>query len=165
MTYDVAITPLEISALFDLKGAPADLAAWAGDTLPAFPVQPNTLIRMGERTLLWTGQNRWLLRAPLVEEAALLAVLRPEEVPAAISIVHVSDTLSFFAITGPDAAAVMAIASPLDLHADVFPETGATFTEAFGLRALVLRRDGGFELAVDRSFAPMVEEYLGRIIG
>ena len=163
MVYDVTIDRLEISALFDLKGPADRLAVWAAAALPPFPERPNTVTHRDARTLIWTGRDRWLLRAPLDHEETLLAVLRPEDAPPEIGIVLVSDTLAFFAITGPGAQDVMAVASPLDLHPRAFPEDGATFSEAFGLRALFLRRAGGFELAVDRSFAAMVAEYLERI--
>ena len=163
MTYDVDISQVDLTALFDLKGSAQELSDWAGTALPPFPTLPNTFTQTGDRKLFWTGEGRWLLRAPIEDEEALLAELRRADAPLQISIVHVSDTLTFFSINGPDAPDVMAIASPLDVHDSVFPANGVSFTEAFGLRALVLRTDGGFELAVDRSFGPMVTEYLARI--
>ena len=163
MTYDVTIRRKDISALFDLKGNADDIAGWAGAALPPLPGAPNTLTRSGNRSLLWIGPDHWLLRGALEDEAELNEALRVEAAPDEISIVLVSDTLAFFDIAGPDAGNVMAVATPLDLHASAFPRDGATFTEAFGLKALVLRSSDGFELAVERSYADMTTDYLGRI--
>ena len=46
----------------------------------------------------------------------------------------------------------MAIASPLDKAQDI-SENGATFSELFGIRALILRQPDGFIVAVERSYA------------
>ena len=37
MTYDVEIKPLELMALFDLKGGRQALSRWCGDGVPEFP--------------------------------------------------------------------------------------------------------------------------------
>ena len=58
---------------------------------------------------------------------------------------------------------LIAIASPLDVDLAQFPADGATFTEAFGQKALVMRRGDGFELAIERSYAPMLRDYFSRI--
>lgn len=158
--YDVAIESLPMQAVIDLKGKPDALAAWCGDVLPPFPARPNSLTRAAGRTLLHIGPGHWLLLADLVEEDGMIAALRPEAAPPRVSVVPVSDSLSHLAVTGPDAAEVMAVATPLDLHPTVFAEDAASFTEAFGIRALVRRRPGGFVLSVDRSFAPMILQAL-----
>lgn len=158
--YDVAIESLPMQAVIDLKGEAAALADWCGEVLPPFPARPNSLTRAAGRTLLHIGPDHWLLLADLVEEDGLIAALRPEAAPPQVSVVPVSDSLSHFAVTGPDAAEVMAVATPLDLHPTVFAEDAASFTEAFGVRALVRRHPGGFMLSVDRSFAPMILQAL-----
>ena len=53
----------------------------------------------------------------------------------------------------------------VDLNVESFPENGTTYTEAFGLKALVCRCEGGYELSVERSFGDMLEDYLSRAIG
>ena len=161
MSYDATIERLPIFALFDLKGSRETLADWAAD-LPEFPDAPNTLTRADDRELCHIGRNRWLLRAPLSDEEALLAALRPADAPPEISVVRVSDTLTFFRIEGPDAAEVLSIGCPLDVHADVFGESAVSHTEFFGLKALVLRSDQGFDCAVEQSFGDMIADYLAR---
>lgn len=161
MAYDVQITESPRAALFDLKGDAAALTAWAGSHLPPLPARPNSLTKAAAQTLCWIGPDHWILRADAAQEDALLAALRPGEAPAELSVVLISDTLVFFALTGPDADQVMAVATPLNftrLAAD-----DVTLTEALGTKALLRRIPGGYEIAVDLSFAPMVQEYLHRI--
>ncbi len=164
MGYDVNLERLEISALFDLKGQPGALAEWAGDHLPPFPKRPNSLTEKNGNTLAYIGRDHWILRADIEQEEALIAALKPESAPPDISIVRISDTLTFFQVTGPDADQIMAIACPLDLHPSVFSKDAVTYSEVFSLKALVQRIDGGFEFAVEQSFGNMVDDYLDRAI-
>lgn len=161
MPYDATIDRLPIFALFDLKGPKEAISGWA-PALPAFPDRPNSLTTQNGLALCHTGPNRWLLRAAIDSEDRLISELRPEEAPPEISIVLVSDTLTFFRITGPDAGEVMSIGCPMDLHEGAFGEDAVSFTEFFGLRALVLRTAGGFDCAVEQSFGDMVQDYLAR---
>ncbi|MCV2866352.1 sarcosine oxidase subunit gamma [Defluviimonas sp. WL0075] len=152
----------EISALFDLKGDPDALRQWAGRILPAFPDAPNRKSVSDRDSLYHIGRNHWILRAEIEREEPLSAALKPDAAPADISIVRISDTLTFFDVTGPDAAQIMAIACPLDLHPATFGDTAVTFTEVFGLKALLCRVADGFEFAVEQSFGNMVSDYLAR---
>ncbi|KIC07625.1 sarcosine oxidase subunit gamma [Leisingera sp. ANG-M1] len=162
MSYDVQIKRHGLHALFDLKGAAADVWDWAGGTLPAQPERPNSRTVKGELDLFYIGRNHWILRAPIEQEEALAAALKPVDCRPDISIVLVSDTLTFFTVIGPQAADVMAVASPLDLHPRQFAEDAVTYTEIFGLKALVQCCGGGFEFAVEQSFGNLVVDYLAR---
>jgi sarcosine oxidase subunit gamma len=162
MSYDVTIRRHGISALFDLKGTPDAVRQWTGNCLPPFPATANQMTTAGDVSLCHIGRNHWILRAGIEREPALEQDLNPAAAPADVSIVKISDTLTFFAVTGPDAAAIMAIASPLDLHPSVFGVNAVSFTEAFGIRALVRRLPDGFELGVDQSFGDMVADMLAR---
>ena len=162
MSYDVTIERMGPCALFDLKGARDAVADWSGEVLPGFPGTPNRRTERDDTELFHIGRDHWLLRTGLEREEALIAALRPDEAPSGISIVRISDTLTFFGLSGADAGQVMAIASPLDLHPSIFPQDAVSFTEAFGLKALVLRRAGGFEMAVEQSYGDMVADYFAR---
>lgn len=166
MRYDLRVEHVEQQAWFDLKGARDDLAAWlAGVGLPPWPDRPNTATSVAGLTLIWFGPEQWLLSAPLEREAEIEAALRPDAAPDTVSLHVVSDSLAVVRVTGPDAAVAMAIATPLDLHPVRFADDAASFTEAFGVRALVTRAPGGFQIAVDRSLADFVVLRLGAIAG
>lgn len=164
MAYDVTITRLPMRALFDLKGSREMLSQCCGDLLPPFSAQPNRMSESGGRRLMSTGPDHWLLMAPLDDEAALAAALQPEGAPQDIAITGLSDTLTFFAVAGPEVQEVMAVATPLDLHPASFPADAATWAEAFGIKALIRRIDDGFEIAIDRSYADWFEDVLKRVV-
>jgi sarcosine oxidase subunit gamma len=162
MGYDADILRIGARALFDLKGARNDLAKWTGDVLPAFPKQHNTMTTIHGIHLAHVGRDHWLVLADLEHEERLESSLNPTNAPVDISIVKISDTQCFFAITGADADQIVSIASPLDIHNRTFPENGATFTQAFGLKSLIIRQTGGYWLAVEQSFGDMMQDYLSR---
>lgn len=162
MSYDVTIQRCDLTALFDLKGASGAIQNWVGDALPPLPDRPNTRSDKNEIDLFYIGRDHWIARAPLSQEGVLEAQLKPTNCPPDISIVRVSDTLTFFRLIGAEAPEVMAIACPLDLHDTVFGTDAVTYTEVFGLKALVLWCADGFEFAVEQSFSDMVEDYLAR---
>ena len=162
MSYEVTIDRIGAQALFDLKGDAGAVRDWVGDAIPAFPKQPNKSTSKDDATLCHIGPNKWILRAPLNAEDALQLALRPEDAPPDISIVRISDTTEFFRITGQDAAQIMCIGCPLDLHPSEFAENAVSFTEFFGIRALVMRAPGGFDVGVEQSFGNMVADYLAR---
>ena len=83
--------------------------------------------------------------------------------PTDVSVTLVSDAYVFFEIEGDDAKALLAIASPVDI--DAMPRKFATFTEAFGQKALPIGREGSFEVAAENSYSPMIEDCLSRAIG
>ena len=111
------------------------------------------------------GREHWLLRAPLEQEDALLFTLLEDQPLPGTLILALSDAYAFFDISGPQARQILAIASPLDTDPRAFPADGATITEAFGQKVLLIRSRTGFEIAVERSYAPMMTDYFSRING
>jgi sarcosine oxidase subunit gamma len=165
MSYEVQIKRGELEALVDLQGSAAAISDWVETGFPEFPKVPNTATTSGELSLYWIAPERWLLRAPLAMEDRLIEMTRPDQAPLEISIVLVSDTLRFFHIEGLDAAQIVAIACPLDTHASIFPPNGVSYTEIFGVKGLLARRDTGFDIATESSFTDMIEDYLQRVTG
>lgn len=165
MTYDARTTSLDLATLIDLKGNQDDFAGALSALDLEFPRQANRASRSGTRELFWIGPDHWLLRAPLAEEDELVALFREAVKADHASVVLISDTLAGFALTGADARQILAVACPLDTDDATFPDDGVTYTEAFGLKALLVRRDYGFDLFADRSFGPMLEDYFARAIG
>lgn len=162
MSYDVQISRLELCAVIDLQGRQEAVASWVGAGFPDFPTSPNTVSTRENLSLYWIAEQRWLLRTDIDNENQLLSITRPDTAPLEISIVLVSDTLKYFQIIGADAAQIISIASSIDTDLSVFPENAVTYTEAFGIKALLLRCAGGFEIAVESSYADMIEDYLQR---
>ena len=126
---------------------------------------PGRSVKTGPIEVLHPAKDHWLVRAPLEQEDALLSALLADPPARDTLILAVSDLYAFFVIAGPQAGQILAIASPLDVDPSVFPAGAATFTEAFGQKVLVLRRGTAFEIAVERSYAPMMNDYFFRING
>ncbi len=164
MAYDVKIQRKLLNALFDIKGSISEVKFHLKEYINSFPSEPNSYISQGNWKILYVGPNHWILMAPISEEQQLVSSLRPYDCPASISIVLISDTLTFFYIDGPDAVDIMSIASPLNLNIDSFTPETATFSEIFGLKALIFRHGDGYQFAVDQSFGDMVSNYLDLII-
>ncbi|MDE0523486.1 MAG: sarcosine oxidase subunit gamma [Boseongicola sp.] len=165
MGYDASFERLPINACFDLKGAESALVEWIGaEVLPDFPAEANCCRKADGVSLDHVGPRHWLLQANIDREDELNAALRPHEAPAEVSIVRISDTMTTFRITGTDAAHVLAIGCPLDMHEAAFPEDAVSFTEYLGQKALVRRCAGGFDVSVERSFGDMMEDCLTRAL-
>lgn len=164
MAYQILISPPQRHTLFDLRGTPQALAARLQGIVPNLPTQPCSLVRHGQGTLMWLGPLRWCLMAPPEAEAALEAALMqgPADHDAAITLI--SDTQAFFRISGRDAAVAMSIACPLDLHPTAFGVDHVALTDAFGVRALVLREGDDWMLGLEPSYAAYVEAQLRQIV-
>lgn len=163
MAYAVDIRRERTGALCDIRGAAATVAAMLGRLDLRMPVAANTGSGNGDLELFWVGPQRWLLRSAADPEwhtrvAGLAGDPR-------VSVVDVSDGYTMFAITGADAAEILAQASPLDVHPSAFPGNGASFTEFFGQTALIVRRNDGFLIAVESSYADFVGAWLERARG
>jgi len=151
MTADLTVTGPVMRAVLDLR------VQVASPDLPPWPPRPNSRTATGDRSLLWLGPGRWLLLAPLAEEDALQTAL-PQD-----GVTLWSDALAFFTLTGPGADAAMAIACPLDLHPSAFPPDAASWTDAFGTRALVFREGTSWVLAVEPSYSDYIAAHLRQI--
>lgn len=167
MYYQVTLEREELCTVVELQGPQQEVADIPVLLPLQFPSAPNTFEKSPDldKTLYWIGPQRWLLRAELDKEADIKRLLAEQELPDAVSAVLVSDSLAFFTIRGVDASAVISIASPMDVHPSAFPDNGASYTEAFGLKALVIRCDEGFEVVVERSYGDMLLDYFQRAIG
>ena len=163
MGYDIQIQKLKLNAVIELQGEAPAIADWVKDDFPPFPDKPNTSSRDGNIELYWIAPERWLLRAEIENEERLLEITNPSAAPVNISIVQISDTLKFFRITGPDAGEIISTACPLAHHISEFPENAVSYTSIFGIKGLLIRVKDGFEIAVESSFADLIEDYLTRV--
>jgi len=162
MGYDVQIHRLELNAVIDLQGEEKAIKKWLKGKLPPFPETPNTASASDGLELYWIAPERWLLRASIENENQMLEMTQPDSAPVDISIVQVSDTFCFFEIVGTDAGEIISTACPMDHHISVFPDKGVSYTNLFGIKGLLIRVENGFEIAVESSFADMIEDYLIR---
>lgn len=164
MIYDCVTERMAMRALIDLKGGSADILPRL-QTLGLPDPSPARAGTAGMTQVLRPAPAHWLVHAPLAQEESLLQALSARPLAPDTLIVPVSDAHAWFSVRGRDARELLSIGCPLDLHPGAFPDDGATFTEVFGLKTLLLAQGDGFDLAIERSYAPLVADWFARIQG
>ena len=164
MVYEVKINRQRISALFDIKGNLLDVKELLVSLFQKIPEEANTFTSNNGKTLMYIGRDHWMLRAQIEEEEELNRLLKRGATLRNTSVVLVSDTLTFFSVSGVGAKDIMAIVSSLDFYETKFRENSVTFSEVFGIKALIKRVENGFEFGVDQSYVDMVEDYLHKSV-
>jgi heterotetrameric sarcosine oxidase gamma subunit len=164
MGYQATIKKQAMWAIFDIKGNASAVAKRLADIGLSLPSSANTAYAKNGQHLCWIGEDHWLLLAPSEMEFQLLERLDPQNSSLDCRIVHVSDAYTLFKVTGNHADDILAIASPLNTRQQNFPIDGATYTEFFGIRGLVLRWPDGYLTAVERSYADMITTYFDKIM-
>lgn len=163
MAYQATIKKQDLCAIFDIKGKAGAVAQRLWHLDLQLPENANTASAKGGQHLCWVGEGHWILLANANYERQLHDSLSPDDPDMECRVVMVSDVYAFFSVTGDEADDILAIASPLDTRQPIFADNGATFTELFGIRALVLRQSDGYNIAVERSYADMITQYFDKI--
>ena len=164
MGYQATIKKQGLLAIFNIKGDASAVAKRLSKLGFSVPENKNTAAEKNGQHLCWIGETQWLLLAPAEKEAQLLDSLVPHDPALDCRVVLVSDAYSFFSVRGNQADDILAIASPLDIRRRNFPDNAASYTELFGIRGLVLRRQNGYSIAVERSYADMVSVYFDKVL-
>ena len=99
MSYNVKIVRENLSALFDLKGEKSEMREYLQNFYGPIPLTPNTCNSNGAWKLMYVGPKHWILKAPIDDEEKLVSLLRPDNAPKSLSIVLISDTLTFFSLS------------------------------------------------------------------
>ncbi len=186
MAYDVTITRAPLAALFDMRATRTVMAS-AGSSLgaPMPPDTPNTATSKDGITVMWVAERRFMVHGPLEREATMATIFSEKAIALnaarrdsgrgrekgggmnVTSAMLVSDAYARFDIEGPDAVAIVAQATPLDIREPEFPESAATFTEVFYLTGILYNAPGldGFALWVERSYGDYIEACLNAAAG
>ena len=152
MTYQANFSLQPWTAVFDLKGQPADIA----HRLSAIGSGPDTVLKV--------APEHWLVRTALAQEDQVLAQLTQSPCASDTLIVNVSDAYVFFRLDGADAGQLIAIASPINVQLMPFGANGGAFTEVFGQKALLIRWPDAFEIGVERSYSTLIADYFHRVL-
>ena len=164
MGYQATIKKLGLSTIFDIKGDASAASKRISHLGLVLPFEVNTATEKDGQYVCWVGENHWLLLAPAEKENQLLDTLAPHDPAMDCRIVLVSDAYTFFTVTGNQADEILAIASPLDIRLTNFPENAATYSELFGIRGLIMRRQNGYLIAVERSYTDMIAIYFKKVL-
>ncbi len=166
MAYDVTVNCTRPEAWCDLRGDYRAVTEALAPLSLALPATPNTFRTEGEWGVLWLGPQRWLLSGPLARESALATIADRGCDDPVISAVVVSDAYAGFDVAGPQVRDVLAQATPLDMRPDAFGIGSASFTECFGITALVCCTAAtAYRMYVERSYADFMNACLTRAVG
>lgn len=139
--------------MFELRGEPDELAAQLGFALP----EANRTVRHDSATILWLGPDQWLWTG---DSAPVW--------PAGVVALDMSDAQAALGLSGPRARALLARASPLDLHPSAFPPGSCAQTTLARTAMLLHLLDDEpgagptFDLYVARSYADYAWAWLAR---
>jgi len=124
------------------------------------PARPTTTAEIPEGLALCLGPDEWLVRGePWSAVAGGAAEARWRTVADAA--VDVSAQWTSLAVTGPDAADVLAAGCSIDLHPTIFRAGRCAQTLVARVPAIVAKLDtGGYHLLVRRSFAGYLTAFL-----
>ncbi|MCB1311296.1 MAG: sarcosine oxidase subunit gamma [Sedimentitalea sp.] len=156
---DAALSLLPPVARFNLRIAPADLAAAAKAFGVDLPTRIGQGVHQGARSAWCLGPDEWLLHAPEAEQAAIVAAFDAIRPSAAHSLTVISDREVTYGLSGARATELLTTGCPIDLRRIAVGDAKRT---VFDSAQVVLLRDGSqdWRLEVWRSFAPHVEALL-----
>lgn len=140
----VADTP--VASVAPYRGRGADVARVLSERHGVGLPGPGGSAAGSGATCRWAGLDQWFLFGP---EPAAVA----EALSGLAAVTDQSDGWARLALTGGDAAAVMARLCPLDLHPVAFPEGATARTEFAHMMSAITAIPGGVEVMVMRSFA------------
>jgi sarcosine oxidase subunit gamma len=80
------------------------------------PLEPNMVLRAGERAALWLGPDEWLVVGPPGTGPAIVAEMESALIGAHRSVVDVSANRAWLGLAGPGAKELLSTGCPIDLH-------------------------------------------------
>ena len=81
------------------------------------PLDPNTVLRAGERAALWFGPDEWLVVGAAGSAGAIVAELESALIGAHRSVLDVSGNRAWLELRGPGTRELLSRGCSLDLHA------------------------------------------------
>jgi sarcosine oxidase subunit gamma len=151
----------QVNVRLDAKGAAADAVGLALGL--QLPLEPNTVVRAGESSVLWLGPDEWLLVGPPGRERDLESRIREAAGGEPVSVTDVSAQRTTLLVTGSRARDLLAHGCPLDLHPRAFEPGRCAQTTLGRTQVVLVSRDeprAGFWVLVRSSFAGYLADWL-----
>ncbi|MEU6069648.1 MULTISPECIES: sarcosine oxidase subunit gamma [Streptomyces] len=151
----------QVNVRLDAKGPAADAVGLALGL--QLPLEPNTVVRTGELTVLWLGPDEWLVVGRPGTRRDLEGRIRSAAGDEPVSVSDVSAQRTTLLVTGPRARDLLSHGCALDLHPRAFgPGRCAQTTLARSQVVLVARDEAraGFWVLVRASFATYLSDWL-----
>ena len=151
----------QVNVRLDAKGAAADAVGLALGL--SLPLEPNTVVRAGELTVLWLGPDEWLVVGAPDTERDLEQRIRAAAGNDHVSVTDVSAQRTTLLVSGARARDLLAHGCPLDLHPRAFGPGRCAQTMLARAQVVVVARDepgAGFWVLVRSSFAGYLTDWL-----
>ncbi|WP_369191171.1 sarcosine oxidase subunit gamma [Streptomyces sp. R08] len=151
----------QVNVRVDAKGAAADAVGLALGL--SLPLEPNTVVRAGELTVLWLGPDEWLLVGAPDTQRDLEQRIRAAAGDEHVSVTDVSAQRTTLLVSGARARDLLAHGCPLDLHPRAFGPGRCAQTMLARAQVVVVARDepgSGFWVLVRSSFAGYLTDWL-----
>lgn len=151
----------QVNVRLDAKGAAADAVGLALGL--SLPLEPNTVVRAGESTVLWLGPDEWLVVGAPDTQRELEQRIRAAAGDEHVSVTDVSAQRTTLLVSGARARDLLAHGCPLDLHPRAFGPGRCAQTMLARAQVVVVARDepgAGFWVLVRSSFAGYLTDWL-----
>ncbi|MFE7766564.1 sarcosine oxidase subunit gamma [Streptomyces sp. NPDC057438] len=151
----------QLDVRLDAKGAAADAVGLALG-LP-LPLEPDTVVRAGELTVLWLGPDEWLLVGPPGGGRELESRIREAAGEEHVSVTDVSAQRTTVLVAGAGARDLLAHGCSLDLHPRAFGAGRCAQTTLGRTQVVLVAREepsAGFWVLVRSSFAGYLADWL-----
>ena len=151
----------QVNLRLDPKGAAADAVRLALGL--SLPLEPNTVVRAGELTVLWLGPDEWLVVGPPGTQRDVEQRIRAAAGDEHIAVTDVSAQRTTLLVSGARARELLAHGCPLDLHPRAFGPGRCAQTTLARAQVVLVSRDepgAGFWVLVRSSFAGYLTDWL-----
>ncbi|MFJ4629871.1 sarcosine oxidase subunit gamma [Streptomyces sp. NPDC088847] len=151
----------QVNVRLDAKDAAADAVGLALGL--SLPLEPNTVVRAGELTVLWLGPDEWLVVGAPDTQRDLEERIRAAAGDEHVSVTDVSAQRTTLLVSGARARDLLAHGCPLDLHPRAFGPGRCAQTMLARAQVVVVARDepgAGFWVLVRSSFAGYLTDWL-----
>lgn len=151
----------QVNLRLDPKGAAADAVGLALGV--SLPVEPNTVVRSGELTVLWLGPDEWLVVGPPDTQRDVEQRIRAAAGDEHVAVTDVSAQRTTLLVSGARARDLLAHGCALDLHPRAFGSGRCAQTMLARAQVVLVARDepgAGFWVLVRSSFAGYLTDWL-----
>lgn len=151
----------QVNLRLDGKGAGADAVGLALGL--ALPLEPNTVVRAGELTVLWLGPDEWLVVGPPDTQRDVEQRIRAASGDEHVAVTDVSAQRTTLLVSGARARDLLAHGCALDLHPRAFGAGRCAQTTLARAQVVLVARDepgAGFWVLVRSSFAGYLTDWL-----
>ncbi|MFE0515740.1 sarcosine oxidase subunit gamma [Streptomyces sp. NPDC058964] len=151
----------QVNVRLDGKGAAADGVGLALGL--RLPLEPNTVVRAGELTVVWLGPDEWLVVGRPGTQRVLEGRIRAAAGDEPVSVTDVSAQRTTLLVSGARARDLLSHGCALDLHPRAFGPGRCAQTALARSQVVLVARDeprAGFWVLVRSSFAGYLTDWL-----